>query len=110
MSVRQNAGRTEQYLIRLTAEQFIVAGIPLPTTPSNAVEEPGPIIDRLVAGGVRENTIIDGVRIVDQSLRAERVRKIAFEHVWQRCRRRGCHQSERGRFPPNRGTWRRSDR
>jgi hypothetical protein len=76
MSVRQGAGRTEQYLIRLTAEQLTEAGIPLPTTPSNAVEEPGLIVDRLVATGLRENTIIDGLRLVDQD-RAERVRNLA---------------------------------
>ena len=37
-SVRQNAGRMEQYLIRLTAEQLSNAGIPLPTTPSDAAK------------------------------------------------------------------------
>lgn len=73
-SVRQNAGRTEQYLIRLTAEQLTNAGIPLPTTPSNEVEQPGLVVDRLVATGVRENTIIDGVRLVGQN-QVERVRQ-----------------------------------
>jgi hypothetical protein len=74
-SVRQNAGRIEQYLIRLTGEQLTAAGIPLPTTPSNAVEGTDLLVDRLVDSGVRENTIIDGVRQVSQG-RAERVRNL----------------------------------
>ncbi len=34
--IRQGAGRIEQYLVRLTGEQLTAAGIPLPTTSTEA--------------------------------------------------------------------------
>jgi hypothetical protein len=74
-SVRQNAGRIEQYLVRLTAEQLSAAGIPLPTTPENAVEGTTSLVDRIVASGERETTIIDGVQVVHRG-RTERVRRL----------------------------------
>jgi hypothetical protein len=75
-TIRQNAGRTEQYLIRLTADQLTKAGIPLPTTPNDAVEEPNLIVNRLVATDLRKNTIIDGLRLVEKN-QVDRVRQTA---------------------------------
>lgn len=75
-TIRQNAGRTEQYLIRLTADQLTKAGIPLPTTPNDAVEEPNFIVNRLVATDLRANTINDGLRLVEKN-QVDRVRQTA---------------------------------
>jgi hypothetical protein len=72
--IRQNAGRTEQYLIRLTTEQLKKAGIPLPTTPGSAVEAPHLVIDRMVDDDARTATLIEGARAVNQK-RVERARQ-----------------------------------
>jgi hypothetical protein len=76
--IRQGAGRIEQYLVRLTGEQLTAAGIPLPTTSTEAVEGTDLVVGRLVTGGVRENNIIDGVRKVGQG-RADRVRALTSD-------------------------------
>ena len=75
-AIRQGAGRTEQYLIRLTTEQLTKAAIPQPTTPNDAVEQPNLVVDRLVATDARTSTILDGLRLVEKN-RVERVRQTA---------------------------------
>jgi hypothetical protein len=46
-AIRQNAGRTEEFLIWLTTEQLEKAGIPIPSSQSQAPEEPDQVIARL---------------------------------------------------------------
>lgn len=75
-SVRYNAGRTEQYLIRLTAEQMERAGVPLPTTYPDEIEDPARIVERLTRAGQRLETIDNGFRLLD-TRRVELVRQTA---------------------------------
>lgn len=77
LMVRQNAGRTEQYLIQLTAEQLEKAGIPLPTTPVDEVEEPKRVVERLIKADLRLETIDDGFRFMDKQ-RVERIHQTAL--------------------------------
>lgn len=74
VAVRQNAGRTEQYFIRLTAAQLEKAGIALPTTPDDEVEEPARIVERLAKANARVEAIDSGFRQIDKE-RVERVRR-----------------------------------
>jgi hypothetical protein len=78
--IRQHAGRTESYLIQLTAEQLAAAGLPLPTTPADEVEEPDRVVERLVKAELRAQAIDDGVRLLDKQ-RVERIREkaVGFE-------------------------------
>jgi len=45
--IRQNAGRSEQYLIQLTTEQLKQAGVPIPTEPADNLEEPATVIHKV---------------------------------------------------------------
>jgi hypothetical protein len=71
--VRQNAGRSEQFLVRLTGDQLTKAGIPLPTTPGGGIEDSRAVVQRLMAAGAREGALIDGVRQVSRQ-RVARIR------------------------------------
>ncbi len=58
--LRQNAGRTEQYLIRLTTAQLQTAGISVPSEVSADFEPVPNVIGRLNAIASRDTTIADG--------------------------------------------------
>lgn len=77
VALRENAGRTEQYLIRLTAEQLEKAGVPLPTTPNDEIEEPQRTVERLVKASSRLDAIDQGFRFIDKQ-RVEQIRKTAL--------------------------------
>ncbi|HEY1338352.1 MAG TPA: hypothetical protein VGF59_12615, partial [Bryobacteraceae bacterium] len=58
-TVRQNAGKTEQYLIRLTADVLVKAGIELPSLDQDSEPAKGRV-ERLKQAGARANQILDG--------------------------------------------------
>ena len=55
--VRQNAGRSEQYLIRLKSEQLKKAGIPIPIEPEDNQEEPSDVIHKMNQEVARQDKI-----------------------------------------------------
>jgi len=63
-AIRQNAGRTETYLIRLTTEQLNVAGVPLPTLETKNAENASSIISRLNEFAERTIKIDEGLKDV----------------------------------------------
>jgi len=71
--VRQNSGRTEQFLVRLDGGRLTKVGIPLPTTPGSGIEDGKAVVQRLVGAGTRQSELIDGVRQVSQQ-RVQRAR------------------------------------
>jgi len=77
-TIRKNAGRTENYAIRLTQEQLEAAGIPLPTTRAEEVEQADKVIDRVAKADLRLKAINDGFRLVDKS-RVEEVRQVVTQ-------------------------------
>lgn len=77
VALRENAGRTEQYLIRLTAEQLEKAGVPLPTTPNDEIEEPQRTVQRIVRANSRLDAIDQGFRSIDKQ-RVEQIRQTAL--------------------------------
>jgi hypothetical protein len=76
-AVRQNAARTEQYLIRLTTEQLRSAGVPLPTSHTPEIEQADQFVDRVTTADLRLETIDASFRVLD-SQRVERVRRDAM--------------------------------
>jgi hypothetical protein len=75
-AIRQNAGRTEQYFVRLSAEDLAKASIALPTTPIDEVEEPKRLVERLATADLRLETIDDAFRNLDKK-RVKQTRKTA---------------------------------
>lgn len=63
-AIRQNAGRTEAYLIRLTTEQLNKAGIQLPTLETKNAENPNSVISRLNEITERSIKIDEGLKDV----------------------------------------------
>ncbi len=59
--IRQNAGRTEQFMVRLEAAQLEKAGIALPTTAPEEVEAAPSLVARLTAVEVRDEEIAAGI-------------------------------------------------
>jgi len=62
IAFRQNAGRTEQFLIWLTTEQLKNADIPLPTIPIQELEKSKNIVARLGDSELRDEQITEGLR------------------------------------------------
>lgn len=65
-TIRQNAGRTESYLIRLTTEQLTKAGIQLPTLAAANAEQPESVVARFNEAAERGIKIDDGLRTIAQ--------------------------------------------
>lgn len=61
LAIRQNAGRTETYLIRLTSEQLTCAGIPLPTLVREDSEASGSLLTRLNTMETRREELTVGI-------------------------------------------------
>jgi hypothetical protein len=72
-SVRQNAGRTEQYLIRLTVAQLQQASLPVPSAPRDEDDEPRPVLERTVTTDLRVESVEDreGQRVTTADLHVE---------------------------------------
>jgi hypothetical protein len=62
--IRQNAGRTEAYLIRLTTEQLEKAGVPLPSVAPQSQETPHGVVSRLSTFEEHRRQIDEGLRVV----------------------------------------------
>jgi hypothetical protein len=72
--IRQNAGRIESYLIRLTAEELSKAGVPLPSVPaqsSKGIHEPADVIGSMRLRYARQ----DEFRELARQLAADRIGK-----------------------------------
>src|SRR6186997_380906 len=54
---RQRAGEAEEYAIRLSAARLTAAGIPLPSTAEDELEDAGAIVGRILASDDRTATI-----------------------------------------------------
>jgi len=63
---RQNAGRTEQYLIQLTSEQLVKAGIPLPVSQRSPLEGVEQVTERIRNGEARRTKIESAVKNIGQ--------------------------------------------
>src|SRR5690606_28068011 len=61
LAVRQNAGRLETFLIRLTSEQLMRAGIPLPTLQPEDSESASSLLQRFAESDVRDFALARGV-------------------------------------------------
>ncbi|MEO8018238.1 MAG: hypothetical protein ABI769_10520 [Pseudomonadota bacterium] len=72
----QNAGRTEQRLIRISAETLKKAGVPLPLDPSVAKEESGAVIGKLNQAAVYRADIETATR----KIAADQVAKVRAQH------------------------------
>jgi hypothetical protein len=75
-AVRQNAGRREEYFVRLSTEDLAKAHIALPTTPIDEVEDPKRLVERLATADLRLETIDDAFRNLDKK-RVKQTRKTA---------------------------------
>lgn len=72
--IRQNAGRIESYLVRLTAEELKKAGVPLPSVPaqsSKGIHEPADVLRSMQLRYARH----DKFRELAGQLTADRIRK-----------------------------------
>jgi hypothetical protein len=76
---RQNAGRTEQYIIRLTTALLQKYEIPIPSEVSADIEPAQTVVGRLTALATRQNTLVDGaVGAARQLVESHRTRLSTF--------------------------------
>jgi hypothetical protein len=81
---RQNAGRTEQYMIRLSAGQLQKAGIPIPSEISQDFEPFQNVVGRLNALVDRQRGIIDGaVAAAGELVKNHRARVAGFHQTFK---------------------------
>jgi hypothetical protein len=81
-AIRQNAGRSEQYLIRLTTEQLKQAGVPIPTEPADNLEEPTAVIHKVTQAVERQEQIKQETQMIASkkvAIARERSQQIATE-------------------------------
>jgi hypothetical protein len=79
-SARQNAGRTEQYLIALPTDLLIKAGVRPPSSVANDDEPADNVATRLSDASVRRATIVDGAITAAQTrMDAHRKRFAGFD-------------------------------
>jgi len=77
--IRQNAGLTEHYLIRLGADQLLKAGITPPSAESQDTEPATSVLGRLTENETRESTITDGtIGVARQRVDSHRARFAGF--------------------------------
>jgi len=78
--IRQNAGRTESYAIRLSAEQLQKVGIPIPSPQVQEPEEPETVINRAAEAEERREKIDKGLRqLATKRVEQQRARALAFK-------------------------------
>lgn len=76
-AVREDAGRNEEWVVRLATAQLEAAGVPLPTVPADeVVEDAERVVTRLLNADVRRETMDEGMRAIDRK-KVERVRETA---------------------------------
>jgi hypothetical protein len=77
--VRQNAGLIEHYVIRLTTDQLLKHGIPLPSTVTRETEPASNVIARIKDNAVRHEAITEAAfGVAKQRMEAHRVRFAGF--------------------------------
>lgn len=82
--IRQNAGRIENYIIKLTADQLKAAGIPIPRSPDRDTQSPDILIGTLDEAIKRQDKIQAGVaKLRSQLVIQERQRTEALEKNFQ---------------------------
>lgn len=78
--IRQNAGLTEQYLIRISADQLLAAGITPPSTVAQAAEPATSVVTRIEENEARRGEIADAtMSIARQRVDARRDRFAGFD-------------------------------
>jgi hypothetical protein len=82
--IRQNAGRTENYIIKLTADRLKAAGITIPRSPVQEIQNPEILVGTLDEAIKRQAKIQEGVKeIRSQRVIEERQRVRALEKNFQ---------------------------
>jgi hypothetical protein len=81
-AIRQNAGRTEEYLIRLNADQLLKAGVTPPSAVAQDAEPAENVLTRLKENTLRQGSISDGsIEIARERMDLHRTRFAGFHEV-----------------------------